>query len=54
MLGTRGRGKLSASLTGSLSRYALSHAQIPVLIVRAEAEGESEPSGSQETATAVA
>jgi nucleotide-binding universal stress UspA family protein len=40
VLGTRGRGAVAASLRGSLSRYALHHSPVPVLIVRAEEECE--------------
>lgn len=43
VLGTRGRGALSAAVLGSVSHYALNHCDVPVLIVRAEAEGEGEP-----------
>jgi nucleotide-binding universal stress UspA family protein len=55
VLGTRGRGALSASLLGSVSRYALNHAQVPMLIVRAETEGDEEddPLGSTQDAAAV-
>ncbi len=50
VLGTRGRGALSASLLGSVSHYALNHSDVPVLIVRAEGEGEPEPRARQEAA----
>jgi nucleotide-binding universal stress UspA family protein len=43
VLGTRGRGALSAAVLGSVSHYALNHSDVPVLIVRAEGEGEPEP-----------
>jgi nucleotide-binding universal stress UspA family protein len=36
VLGTHGRGALAASLLRSLSRYAVRHCEIPVLVVRAE------------------
>jgi len=43
VLGSRGRGAVSASLLGSVSHYALNHSNVPVLIVRAEGEDEPEP-----------
>jgi nucleotide-binding universal stress UspA family protein len=43
VLGTRGRGALSAAVLGSVSHYALNHSNVPVLIVRAEGEDEPEP-----------
>jgi nucleotide-binding universal stress UspA family protein len=42
VLGTRGRGALSAAVLGSVSHYALNHSDVPVLIVRAEGEDEPE------------
>ncbi len=35
VLGSRGRGALTASLLGSVSHYALNHGWVPVLIVHA-------------------
>jgi nucleotide-binding universal stress UspA family protein len=42
VLGTRGRGALSAAVLGSVSHYALNHSDVPVLIVRTEGEDEPE------------
>ena len=56
VLGTRGRGALSAAMLGSVSHYALNHSDVPVLIVCADcAEGEEdpEPKPSVEAAAAV-
>jgi nucleotide-binding universal stress UspA family protein len=36
VMGSRGRGALSASLLGSVSHYALNHSEVPVLIIRGE------------------
>lgn len=38
VMGSRGRGALSASLLGSVSHYALNHSQVPVLIIHTEDE----------------
>jgi hypothetical protein len=38
VMGSRGRGALSASLLGSVSHYALNHSQVPVLIIHTDDE----------------
>jgi nucleotide-binding universal stress UspA family protein len=43
VLGTRGRGALSAAVRGNVSHYALNHSNVPVLIVRSEGEDAPEP-----------
>ena len=42
VLGTHGRGAVASSLLRSLSRYAVRHCEIPVLVVRAEEDPELE------------
>jgi nucleotide-binding universal stress UspA family protein len=46
VLGSRGRGAVSASLLGSVSHYALNHSPIPVLVVHAD----DVPAGEHEVA----
>jgi nucleotide-binding universal stress UspA family protein len=36
VMGSRGRGALTASIMGSVSHYALNHSEVPVLIVHTE------------------
>ena len=36
VMGSRGRGAVSASLLGSVSHYALNHSPVPVLIMRSD------------------
>ena len=38
VMGSRGRGALSASVLGSVSHYALNHSHVPVLIIHTEDE----------------
>jgi nucleotide-binding universal stress UspA family protein len=38
VMGSRGRGVITASLLGSVSHYILNHCKIPVLIVHADGE----------------
>lgn len=41
VMGSRGRGALTASVLGSVSHYALNHSRIPVLIIHASGEREA-------------
>jgi nucleotide-binding universal stress UspA family protein len=41
VMGSRGRGAISASLLGSVSHFALNHSKIPVLIVHADEQPEA-------------
>jgi len=52
VMGSRGRGALSASFLGSVSHYALNHCHVPVLIVHADGDAATSPAGSDVTAPA--
>jgi nucleotide-binding universal stress UspA family protein len=43
VMGSRGRGALTASLLGSVSHYALNHSGVPVLIVHADEKSDAPP-----------
>ena len=45
VMGSRGRGALSASLLGSVSHYALNHSKIPVLVLHADGRRIAGPDG---------
>ena len=52
VMGSRGRGALSASLLGSVSHYALNHSQVPVLIIHTEDEAERQQAAEEATPAA--
>ncbi len=52
VMGSRGRGAVSASLLGSVSHYALNHSPIPVLIMRADEPGRAPSERAGATAAA--
>lgn len=52
VIGSRGRGAISASLLGSVSHYALNHSPIPVLVVHADEEEQVAPEEPDEVVAA--
>jgi nucleotide-binding universal stress UspA family protein len=54
VLGTHGRGFVASSLLRSLSRHAVRHCEIPVLVVRAEEATEPEPAAEPDAASEAA
>jgi nucleotide-binding universal stress UspA family protein len=52
VMGSRGRGALSASFLGSVSHYALNHCQVPVLIVHTEGDAKADAAQSDAPASA--
>jgi nucleotide-binding universal stress UspA family protein len=54
VMGSRGRGALSASLLGSVSHYALNHSQVPVLIVHADDQAPKPQTTDEATEAALA
>jgi nucleotide-binding universal stress UspA family protein len=51
VIGSRGRGPVTASLMGSVSQYARHHSSVPVLVVHSGADPAGAPSQRQETTT---
>lgn len=52
VLGSRGRGSLSAAMLGSVGHYALHHADVPVLIMHADPSVQPETAHEAPTAAA--
>lgn len=50
VMGSRGRGALTASFLGSVSHYALNHCEVPVLIVHTEDDAAPRAAGSPASA----
>jgi nucleotide-binding universal stress UspA family protein len=53
VMGSRGRGALTASVLGSVSHYALNHSQVPVLIIHADADEARSAAAESEVVAAV-
>lgn len=53
VMGSRGRGALTASLMGSVSHFALHHAEVPVLIVHTGDEAAADQPVPEKTTSAV-
>lgn len=54
VMGSRGRGALTASVLGSASHFALHHLRVPVLIVHADPEEPAAAPGAADPAVALA
>jgi nucleotide-binding universal stress UspA family protein len=54
VMGSRGRGALTASILGSVSHYALNHSQVPVLIVHTDEEAARRQAADEVTEAAPA
>jgi nucleotide-binding universal stress UspA family protein len=52
VMGSRGRGALTASVLGSVSHFALNHSHVPVLIVHTEEDARAQAEGADAMATA--
>jgi nucleotide-binding universal stress UspA family protein len=54
VMGSRGRGALTASFLGSVSHFALNHSDVPVLIVHTDKDKEANRAGAGEPPVAAA
>jgi nucleotide-binding universal stress UspA family protein len=52
VMGSRGRGALTASVLGSVSHYALNHSRVPVLIIHAPEDETRSADGEPEVTAA--